>query len=612
MVSYHHHLLLTLSLTFLPPIYSLLDADRSALLRLQAAVRGRTLLWNTNSATPCSWEGVGCDDTTNRVIVLRLPGDGLRGQLPLNSIGNLTELRVLSLRGNSLFGQIPSDLASCTQLQDLHLQGNMFSGEIPESFFTLRNLLRVNLARNNFSGNLSSGFNNLTKLRTLYLENNQFTGSLPDLHSLIELRNFNVSFNGLTGYVPASLGTFPSQSFLGTSLCGRPLVSCSSNNGNKLSGGAIAGIAVGSGVVLLLILIVLFISWRKYRSRKILPRTERSPMPPSPAKPLEHENWNPNPIVVAEEDKWSNYNFSSQIRTNERFGMANKNGGSDGLVFFGEDVEMFSLEELLRSSAEVLGKGTVGSTYKAYFDSGVEAIVKRLKNVCLSEDEFRGKIEEVGSFIHENLEPLRGYFYGRDEKLLLYEPMPKGSLSALLHGNKKRPLSWEIRAKIALGTAHAIEYLHSISPGTTHGNIKSSNIFLTDYYNARVSEFGLTQLVSSISNLNGYRAPEVTDSRKISQQADIYSFGVLLLELLTSKAPDSVLTEEGIELPNWVQSVVQEKWTIEVFDPDLLRYENLEEKMVQLLHLAISCTAQNPDRRPSMVEVARRIKEICG
>ncbi|KAK6122410.1 hypothetical protein DH2020_043852 [Rehmannia glutinosa] len=604
MASHNHHLLLILFLTFLPTIFSLLAADRAALLRLQAAVRGRTLLWNTTTPTTCLWKGVKCDNTTNRVIELRLPGYGLTGQLPMNTIGNLTELRVLSLRENSLSGQIPSDLASCTQLQDLHLQGNSFSGEIPESFFNLRNLLRVNLARNNFSGNLSSGFNNLTQLRTLYLENNRFTGSLPDLHSLIGLRNFNVSFNGLTGFIPSSFGIFPPQSFLGNSLCGRNSVSCNSNNGNSLSSGAIVGIAVGSGIVLLLVIIVLLISLRKYRRKKILPRTERSP--------LDHEIWNPNTIIVAEDNNRSNNNFSSEIRSKERYRSVTKKNGSDGLVFFGEDVEIFSLRELLQAFAEVLGKGVIGSTYKAYFDSGVEVIVKRLKNVCVSEEEFRGKIEEVGSLVHENLEPLRGYFYGRDEKLLLYEPMSEGSLSALLHGNKKQQLSWEIRVKIALGIASGIEYLHSVSPKTTHGNIKSSNIFLTDYYEARVSEFGLTQLVSSLSNLNGYRAPEVTDTRKISQQADIYSFGVLLLELLTRKAPDIVLAEEGVELPNTVQSVVQEKWTTEVFDSGLLRFGNIEEKMVQFLHLAISCTDRNPDRRPSMVEVTRRIKEIRG
>ncbi|PIN13007.1 Mitogen-activated protein kinase (MAPK) kinase MKK3/MKK6 [Handroanthus impetiginosus] len=546
MLTSHHHLLLILSLTFLPSILSNISADRSALLHLQDFVRGRTLRWNATATTPCLWRGVGCDTTTNRVVALRLPSSGLRGQIPPNSIGNLTELRNLSLRGNSLSGELPSDLASCTQLEELHLQGNRFSGEIPASIFTLRNLLRVNLAQNSFSGNLSSGFNNLTKLRNLYLENNQFTGSLPDFESLTDLRKFNVSFNRLSGSVPSRLGKFSGQSFLGTSLCGDPLVSCSSGNeDNKLSGGAIAGIAVGSCIVLLVILIVLFVSWRKYRTKKILP--QRSPIRPSPVRLVEHELRNPNPV---EGNRLDN-NFSSEIITQNhvKHRMVTKKSESDGLVFFGDNVQVFRLQELLRSSAEVLGRGTAGSTYRAYLESGVEVVVKRLKGVCVREEEFRPKIEEVASLVHENLEPVRGYFYGRDEKLLLYEPMSKGSLSELLHGDNKRPLSWEIRVKVALETAHGIEFLHSRSPGTTHGNIKSSNIFLTDYYNARISEFGLTQLISPISILNGYRAPEVTDTRYITQKSDIYSFGVLLLELLSGKEPDNVLTEEGIELP---------------------------------------------------------------
>lgn len=547
------------------------------------------------------------------MIALRLPGNGLVGQLQINTIGNLTQLRVLSLRRNALSGTLPSDLALCTHLIDLHLQGNNFSDEIPSSFFTLTNLVRVNLARNNFSGDFSSGFNNLISLRTLYLENNQLTGSLPDLSGLNNLRQFNVSFNRLTGLIPWSLHNFSAESFLGTSLCGEPLVSCSNaKDSSNLSGGAIAGIAVGSVVGLLLILIILFILWRKYRTGNIPSPVERSPMPPSPIKPPEHESWDRNPVILPEENLDSNNILSSQYSTDQRLKMAIKNDGIDGLVFFGDDVNTFTLQELLKSSAEVFGKGTVGSTYKAYLENGAHVIVKRLRNVAVPEKEFRSKIEDVGSLIHENLLPLRGYFYGREEKLLVYEPMPNGSLYALLHGNKKQRLSWEIRSKIALGAARAIEYLHSNGPGTTHGNIKSSNIFLTNYYYARVSEQGLTQLVSSSSNMNGYRAPEITDSRRTSQLADVYSFGVLLLELLTNKFPDDALREEGIILPSWVRSVVQEKWTIEVFDPKLLEYENLEEQMVQLLHLAISCTSQSPERRPAMAEITRRIDEICS
>ncbi|KAK4393907.1 putative inactive receptor kinase [Sesamum angolense] len=110
----------------------------------------------------------------------------------------------------------------------------------------------------------------------------------------------------------------------------------------------------------------------------------------------------------------------------------------------------------------------------------------------------------------------------------------------------------------------------------------------------------------------GYRAPEVTDPRKVSQKADVYSFGVLLLEFLTGKAPThSLMNEEGVDLPRWVQSVVREEWTAEVFDLELLRYQNVEEDMVQLLQLAVDCTAQYPDKRPSMVDVVGKIEELC-
>ncbi|EYU34504.1 hypothetical protein MIMGU_mgv1a003961mg [Erythranthe guttata] len=455
------------------------------------------------------------------------------------------------------------------------------------------------------------------------------TRPLPDLNRLLHLTNFNVSFNGLlTGSIPSSLGTtHSSRSFLGTSLCGGPLVPCSNsssnnNNNNNLSGGAIAGIAIGSMVVLVLVLVLIFISWRKYTTINGTSPSEMtskgSPLPFSPVKPPERQSWNvpqSSSIVVIEEDSRSDSSFSSDIRAKERLRAAIKNGGNDGLVFFGEEdgFEGFGLQELLRASAQVMGKGTVGSTYKAYLDSGVEVIVKRLKSVSVSEKEFKDKMEEFASLVHENLEPLRGYFYGRDEKLLIYDPLSNGSLSSILHGSNKRRLSWETRAKIALGAASGINYLHSVNSQTAHGNINSSNVFLTDNLEARVSEFGLTELVSSVPNSNGYPAPEVNDSRKISQKADVYSFGIVLLELLTGKAPDHVLTEEGIELPNWVNSVVQEKWTIQVFDPDLLvEYENLDEKMVHLLHIAITCTALLPDKRPSMLEVTQRIREICG
>ncbi|CAI9096735.1 OLC1v1032944C1 [Oldenlandia corymbosa var. corymbosa] len=618
----HHHLffVIILALSCLPAILSDLSADRAALLRLQAAVGGRTRGWNASSPNPCVWQGVNCSNSTNRVVALRLPGAGLSGQLPENTIGSLTELRTLSLRHNSLSGNIPSDLGNCSNLQYLYLHDNGFSGQIPQGFFQLRNLFRVNFAHNNLSGVISPDFNNLGNLRTLYLESNQFNGPLPELNSLSNLREFNVSFNNLTGSIPSRLKDFSPQSFLGNSLCDGPLNACPDlgRSKSKLSGGAIAGIAVGSSIGFILVLLLILFLWRKFGKGR---PSRQNDEPKIPKKLPQNDFRSPRPLIGR--DNLYNYgpNKASSGPPSGRVqqGGDTSNGiGNTDIVFVGNRVEKFGLEELLRASAEVLGKGNIGTTYKAYVDMGNEVVVKRVKNVCVSQQEFMERIEQLGALKHENLVPIVGYFYGRDEKLLLFESMPMGSLHSLLHGIRdadRTSLTWVVRIRIALGTASGLEYIHSLGWNISHGNVRSSNILLKQYYDACVSEYCISKLVSPLptSNLLGYKAPEVVDSRQVSQKADVYSFGVLILELLTGKEPTKALEDEGIDLPKWAKSVVQEKWTIEVFDPELLKHQDAsEEQMVQLLHLAISCTSQYPHKRPSMKDVTTRIKEISG
>ncbi|KAG5532104.1 hypothetical protein RHGRI_026650 [Rhododendron griersonianum] len=420
MVSQFHYLFIPIiSLLFLlfPAAEPDLAADRAALLSLYSAIggRGRACLWNVSDPSPCSWKGVFCNDNNTTVIQLRLPGCGLSGQIPTNSIGSLINLQNLSLRHNSLSGPLPPDLSSCTQLQRLSLQENNFSGQIPATLFALTNLVRLSLAGNSLSGEISPGFNNLTMLRILELENNYLTGSIPELNNLSRLQQFNVSYNRLNGLIPSGLSKFSNESFLGNTLCGSPLAACPSNNdgngggGKKLSTGAIIGIVVGSVIGLILILLVLFFLLRKRSPPTATPQAETSlPRPPGKPAVSDIELGSPKPLIVREASGDGGSRNGDTVVVN-----GVQSGRGDGLVFFGEGSVAFALEDLLRAPAEVLGKGTSGSTYKAYLEGETQAVVvvvKRLRDVCVSEREFREKVEDLGMLAHENLVPFRAYY----------------------------------------------------------------------------------------------------------------------------------------------------------------------------------------------------------
>ncbi|KAJ0971265.1 hypothetical protein J5N97_019224 [Dioscorea zingiberensis] len=591
--------------------------DRAALLDFIAKTphSGR-LRWNSTEST-CDWTGVTCDANRSSVITLRLPGVGLVGTVPAGTLSRLSSLRVLSLRSNRLSGALPTDFSSLASLRHLYLQENLLSGEFPQWIPKMVRLTRLDLSGNGFSGEIPFAVNNLTRLTGLFLQRNNFSGALPSI-AIPTLNAFNVSDNHLNGSIPESLTVFPASSFAGNiQLCGGPLQPCNrpfflspspapaselvtKSRTGKLSTAAIVVIATAAAAMLSALLVMLI--WCAVRRRE-----EKGKPPKAPASVGARGM---DPMGTASS---SSKDMSSGV------GEADRNR----LVFVGEGGGYsFDLEDLLRASAEVLGKGSLGTSYKAVLEEGTTVVVKRLKDVAASRREFEGHLDALGRVAdHINVLPLRAYYYSKDEKLVVYDHLPAGSLTAVLHGSRgsgRSLLDWDSRLRVALAAGRGLSHLHN-SAKIPHGNIKASNILLrNDPSLAVVSDFGLTPLFSSAAqpptHVAGYRAPEVIEIRRATFKSDVYSYGVLLLEILTGRAPNqtSIGSEEGIDLPRWVQSVVREEWTAEVFDAELMRYPGVEEEMVQLLQVAMACVATMPDSRPEISEVVRMIEDIVS
>ncbi|PIA49232.1 hypothetical protein AQUCO_01300225v1 [Aquilegia coerulea] len=260
----------------------------------------------------------------------------------------------------------------------------------------------------------------------------------------------------------------------------------------------------------------------------------------------------------------------------------------------------------------VIGEGGYGIVYRGVLaDNTVVAVKNLLNNRGQAEREFKVEVEVIGRVRHKNLVRLLGYCVEGAYRMLVYEYVNNGNLDQWLHGNvgKVSPLTWDIRMNIILGTAKGLAYLHEgLEPKVVHRDVKSSNILLDQQWNAKVSDFGLAKLLCSEDNYvstrvmgtYGYVAPEYACTGMLNEKSDIYSFGVLMMEIITGRNPvDHSLPPEEVNLVDWLKSMVGDRKSEQVVDPKLPEMPP-SKSLKRVLLVALRCVDPDAQKRPKM------------
>ncbi|WCJ20525.1 Leucine-rich repeat protein kinase family protein [Euphorbia peplus] len=545
-----------------------ISSDGEALLNFKNAIvssDGILPLWRPEDPDPCNWRGVTCDKKTKRVIFLSLKNHRLSGPIS-PEIGKLQNLRILALYNNNFYGTIPSELGNCTELQGIYLQGNYLSGLIP------------------------SELGNLSELQYLDISSNSLSGSIPpSLGKLNKLITFNVSNNFLVGQIPSDgvLVNFTGSSFFGNrGLCGDQInLNCkdngpSTNTQSQQSGGK-----------------------KKYSGRLLISAS-------ATVGAL---------LLVALMCFWGCFLYK-KFGKNESNSIAMDVSGGASIVMFHGDLP-YSSKDIIKklenlTEEHIIGCGGFGTVYKLEMDDGSVFALKRILKLNEGFDRFfERELEILGSIKHRYLVNLRGYCNSPTSKLLIYDFLPGGSLDEALH-EKSEQLDWDARLNIILGAAKGLAYLHhDCSPRIIHRDIKSSNILLDGNLEARVSDFGLAKLLEDkeshittiVAGTFGYLAPEYMQSGRATEKTDVYSFGVLVLEVLSGKRPtDASFIEKGLNVVGWLNFLVTEDRQREIVDTNCEGVQT--ESLDALLSVATQCVSSVPEERPTMHRVVQLLE----
>ncbi|KAI3952652.1 hypothetical protein MKX01_013614 [Papaver californicum] len=310
----------------------------------------------------------------------------------------------------------------------------------------------------------------------------------------------------------------------------------------------------------------------------------------------------------------------------------------DESATYDPSLDRISMPELIQATRnfspnKIIGDGSFGLVYKARLSNGTNVAVKKLSSDAFQGfREFQAEMETLGKNIrHSNLVRILGYCVSGDDRILIYEFIEKGSLDQWLHDTSSsfeedeehkidiHPLSWEIRVKIIRGVADGLKFLHTLKTPIIHRDIKASNVLLDNEFQAHIADFGLARRVNAshshvstqVAGTFGYMPPEYKEGVTVATvRADVYSFGILMIEVATGKRPNlpiKIETGKEIGLVPWAKKMLEEKRHLEIIDESIGK-EGLREKEIgEFLRIACLCTSDHSKDRPVMKDVVEML-----
>ncbi|KAI9083703.1 hypothetical protein K1719_034292 [Acacia pycnantha] len=547
-----------------------------------------------------------CD--IRRLAYLYLSRNKFSGAIP-SCLGNLVSLRELYLGSNKLISEIPSSFWNLTDILQVNLSSNILVGNLSLKIGNMKDLILLDMSRNHISGIIPTTIGSLQNLQIFSLAHNILQGTIPEsLENLLSLEELDLSQNNLSGDIPKSLGSLTSLKYVN--------LSYNQLQGEIPSGGVFKDLTAES-----------------FLMNKALCGEPKMQVPPCREEKRKRSMTKLIllkcilPVVLS-----TIFVVSGIIVLFQRKRTESRHTMKQDLSTLGMPRRISYFEILDATNrfdeSNLLGRGGFGSVFKGRLSSGVIVVFKifNFDSEALSRS-FEVECDTMRKVRHRNLVRIISSCSNDDFKCLIMEFIPNGSLEKWLYSHNYC-LDFLQRLNIMINIASALEYLHhGLTTPIVHCDLKPSNILLDDNMVAHVSDFGIAKFLDEGKSKThtetiptiGYVAPEYGSFGIVSTKGDVYSYGIILMEVFTRKRPTEDMFVDGLSLKSWVSESMSPALLTQVIDSNLLQGDeqyigNVLTTTSSMLELALNCCATSSQRRCNMSHVVvslNKIKDLC-